>query len=228
MPCAALSCIHNVHCIRILKLKNCALSTIKVLKKFFMSWYLQKAQINELFWLYLKIQSICLFTTTVLVMVNFHYTYKSNISSWLNILGIFLLTCWAQGSLKSYSMMSCTGLSCPSSPCSESGWLRVPGCGAWVLGLVRVMGWPRVSWPDSCPLQQAWAPRTHRPPGSGAECHGALCTSSESHKNNYQPMGTLKRNLQSCLAGTCQGWSESPTQFVLWVFFFFGWKILKS
>lgn len=117
--------------------------------------------------------------------------------------------------------MSCTGLSCPSSPCSESGWLRVPGRGAWVLGLVRVMGWPRVSWPGSCPLQQAWAPRTHRPPGSGAECHGALCTSSESHKNNYQPMGTLKRNLQSCLAGTCQGWSESPTQFVLWVFFFF-------
>lgn len=33
---------------------------------------------DELFQLYLKIQSVCLLTT-ILVMVNFQYTYSSNI-----------------------------------------------------------------------------------------------------------------------------------------------------
>lgn len=136
MPCAALSCIHNVHCIRILKLKNCALSTIKVLKKFFMSWYLQKAQINELFWLYLKIQSICLFTTTVLVMVNFHYTYKSNISSWLNILGIFFIDLPGPGFFKKlfHDVMHW-----PLLPLISLQWERVAQ-GAWAWGMSPGVG----------------------------------------------------------------------------------------
>ena len=68
-----------------------------------------------------------------------------------------------------------------------SWWLRAPGCGEWVLGLVRVI-WVAFVPLSPCPLHQALAPRTPRPPGSSAECHGVLCTSSESQKNNYQPI----------------------------------------
>lgn len=90
----------------------------------------------------------------------------------------------AQGTLQSSSRVSGIGLSSPPLP-AVSWQLRAPGDGAWGLGPGIGDGLTRHFSPH-----QALA---LRPPGSNAECRGALRTSLESHKTITSPLGTLER-----------------------------------
>lgn len=96
---------------------------------------------DELFQLYLKIQSVCLLTT-ILVMVNFQYTYNSNIVNWLSILGILKNDLFGLGFFKqlSYDVMCWPLL--PLISLQWAGGSGRLGVGSGWLGWWGWYGWP--------------------------------------------------------------------------------------